>query len=189
MHSWIPACQKIYVHWYSSVLMEYLRRRAQWGSGWCISAVAAMGPLCWSRLWRVRHACSFSFLVKCITDGGDYVVKINKFFVVKNLLYQTVTALTVSVVVSKEKIGLLSEQLIYMRPNSNCLCSVWLRQIKMLVTYAKRKEILEASTRTLIMVTSFSSVVHEQLEYISPIILDHKKLSEVICLVRQYNIT
>lgn len=50
----------------------------------------------------------------------------------------------------------------------------------MLVTHAKRKEILEASTRTLIMVTSFGSVVHEQLEYVSPIISDHKKLPEVL---------
>lgn len=163
--------------------MEYLCRPAQWGSEWCTSAVAAMGPV-----WVLTStACLFIFISGKMNSWWWRLCCIKKKkLVVKKLLYQTVIVLTVSVIVSKEKIGLVSEQPLYMQPKANYLHSVWLRQIKMFVTHAKRKEIVEDSTRTLTMVTSFSSVVHEQLQYISPLILGHKKLSEVICLVRQY---
>ena len=47
---------------------------AQWGSGWCVSAVATAGPLHWCRLSWVQHARSSSLLIKMHSEWGWKVV-------------------------------------------------------------------------------------------------------------------
>ena len=37
---------------------------AQWGGGWCVSAVVTLGHLCWYKLLWAWHAGSYSSLVK-----------------------------------------------------------------------------------------------------------------------------
>ena len=62
---------------------------AQWGSGWCVSAVATAVNLHWCRCLWVQHAdCCSSLEKKCIVNDDDCVEE--QCFVTEIFLYQTV---------------------------------------------------------------------------------------------------
>jgi len=74
---------------------------AQWGSGWCVSAVVTVGHLHWYRLSWARHAGSCSLLVKIHSYWWWLCWKM-VFCTREFALPDSVIALFVSVVVSLE---------------------------------------------------------------------------------------
>ena len=87
--------EPIDVHWHWRMFVKTKQWMwAQWGSGWCVSAVATatVSHLGWCRSLWVWHAGCWSSLVKCTANGDHHVEKL--YFVAVNLLYQIVSLCT-----------------------------------------------------------------------------------------------